>query len=159
MTRTGLPSASFYEILIRVPPLFLEKMADVSSLLQQVLDRLGKIERKIGVASSSSDGPERNPLAAAFESEIVAGPGAALIAAARAIDGNDGEQLAKSFEAQFASALRVLDMAGACKKPTPEVRSSLVARRARRGGRRRGGGQLGAPPRRPPPRVRVSAFD
>ena len=97
-------------------------MADVSSLLQQVLDRLGKIERKIGVASSSSDGPERNPLAAAFEAEIVAGPGAALVAAARAIGGDDGAKLAASFEAQFAAALRLLDAAGACKKPAPEVR-------------------------------------
>lgn len=105
-------------------------MADISALLGQILDRLAKIERKVGVASSSSSDAERNPLAAAFEAEVVAGPGAALVAAARAL-GDDGAKLAASFEAQFASALRLLDMAGACKKPAPEVRGGCDRARAR----------------------------
>ncbi len=67
----------------------------MEQLLQQVLDRLSKIERKLGVASSSSESAdERSPLAVDFEASIVNGPAKALIEAASKVPG-DGPKLVR----------------------------------------------------------------
>jgi hypothetical protein len=85
---------------------------DVLSLLTQVLDRLGKIERKIGVASSGGDGgDERAAAAVDYEASIINGPAKALIEAAAKIPA-DGEKLVRRSRGSVAGAAGRADARG-----------------------------------------------
>ena len=65
-------------------------------LLQAILSRLGAIEKKLGVASSSSDDADaRSPLAVDFEASIINGPVKALLEAAASIPGEDGPKIVR----------------------------------------------------------------
>jgi hypothetical protein len=64
------------------------------AILAQILSRLSAIEKKLGVAASSSDGDERSPLAADFEATFVNGHAKTLATAAAAL-GDDGAKMVR----------------------------------------------------------------
>ena len=66
----------------------------MEGLLEQILSRLGAIEKKLGVASSGGGGDERSALAVDFEATIVKGVGAALIESCKGL-GDDGAKMVR----------------------------------------------------------------
>jgi hypothetical protein len=125
--------------------------------LQKITARLAVIEAKVGSgpASATVEG-ERSRLAADFEASVVNGPAKTAIDAATALGGAEGPVLVRSnlalkkraegirarppdpafpllqaavLSEQFGFVLRVLDMAGASKKPAKEVRPNTRATR------------------------------
>ena len=66
----------------------------MEALLEQILSRLGAIEKKLGVATSGGGGDERSALAMDFEATIVKGVGAALIESCKGL-GDDGAKMVR----------------------------------------------------------------
>ncbi len=70
---------------------------NMEALLQQVLDRLGAIERKLGGAGGGGGGgDERSALAVDFEAAILGGPAKTAIDNLAKVSGEDGVKLVSS---------------------------------------------------------------